>query len=141
LTKACTRRWTLDSPTMKPNHPPTVVVNGHDEIEPLYITAHRGETLTLDATKSWDIDGDALQYEWFQYKEAEALLPVRSVNLRITPICHVSPQSLMGYISSLQGSIRRSNTRLPRHGKSSGTQGHDAGANQVHGRLRNRQRA
>lgn len=77
-------RWTLDSPTTKPNHPPTVVVNGHDGFEPLYITAHRGETITLDATESFDIDGDALKYGWFQYKEAEALLPVSPALSRLS---------------------------------------------------------
>lgn len=69
-------RWTLDAPSTRPNHPPTVVVNGHDTLDPLRITVHRGETITLDASDSFDIDGDTLQYEWFQYKEAETFLPV-----------------------------------------------------------------
>ncbi|GHJ87943.1 hypothetical protein NliqN6_4345 [Naganishia liquefaciens] len=72
---AARMQWTLDSPSTKPNHPPTVVVNGHETYDPLYITAHRAETITLDASKSFDIDGDMLRYEWFQYKEAETILP------------------------------------------------------------------
>jgi hypothetical protein len=84
----------LDTPTTRPNHPPTVVVNGHDGFEPLYITAHRGETLTLDATESFDVDGDALTYEWFQYKEAEALLPVREFPAGTTRlVCRSYPSS------------------------------------------------
>lgn len=66
----------MAEPAASCNHPPTVVVNGHDTDEPLYVDATLGETITLDASKSFDVDGDELVFEWFQYKEADYCLPV-----------------------------------------------------------------
>jgi hypothetical protein len=66
----------LDTPKTRPNHPPTVVVNGDDSQEPLLITVKHGETITIDASKSFDVDGDSLSFEWLQYKEADTFFPV-----------------------------------------------------------------
>ena len=60
LKVVCLQRWTLNEPAAPCNHPPTVIVNGHDRDEPLYVDAKLGETITLDASKSFDIDGDEL---------------------------------------------------------------------------------
>jgi hypothetical protein len=47
------------------NHPPVAVVNG-----PLEFTVKSGDIFKLDADGSYDPDGDALSYWWFQYPEA-----------------------------------------------------------------------
>jgi hypothetical protein len=47
------------------NHPPVAKVNG-----PEHFTVKSGEIFKLDADGSYDPDGDALSYLWFQYPEA-----------------------------------------------------------------------
>jgi hypothetical protein len=47
------------------NHPPVVKVNGPEQF-----TVKSGEVFKLDADGSYDPDGDALSYLWFQYPEA-----------------------------------------------------------------------
>jgi hypothetical protein len=47
------------------NHPPVAKVNGPEEF-----TVKSGEYFKLDADGSYDPDGDALSYLWFQYPEA-----------------------------------------------------------------------
>ncbi|MBO4827693.1 MAG: DUF1593 domain-containing protein [Prevotella sp.] len=51
----------------KGNHNPTVVVNGsNNSLQPLCIEAEAGSTLHLDASQSYDTDGDALTFSWWQ---------------------------------------------------------------------------
>jgi hypothetical protein len=47
------------------NHPPVAKVNGPEQF-----TVKSGELFNLDADGSYDPDGDALSYLWFQYPEA-----------------------------------------------------------------------
>lgn len=47
------------------NHPPVAVVEGADER-----TVRPGETITLTAERSFDPDGDALDFSWWIYREA-----------------------------------------------------------------------
>jgi hypothetical protein len=47
------------------NHPPVAMLNQPDQF-----TVKSGETFKLDANGSYDPDGDALSYVWFQYPEA-----------------------------------------------------------------------
>ena len=53
----------------KGNLNPIVIVNGHQGPTPLVIHAKAGETIHLDATKSKDPDGNAIQFQWWQQKE------------------------------------------------------------------------
>ena len=47
------------------NHPPVAKIN-----QPAQFTVKSGEIFKLDADGSFDPDGDALSYWWFQYPEA-----------------------------------------------------------------------
>ena len=57
------------------NHPPVVQLNTD-----LNITASPGQTLDLDATDSYDPDGDSLSFKWWQYEEADTY--VRTIDLQ-----------------------------------------------------------
>lgn len=68
---AARMRWTVDpggaAGGAGSNHHPVAVVNascGTAEI------AYRlGDSVVLDASRSWDPDGDALAFDWFHYRE------------------------------------------------------------------------
>jgi len=47
------------------NHPPIALLKTPD-----HITVHSGDRLYLDASSSYDPDGDSLSFLWFQYPEA-----------------------------------------------------------------------
>lgn len=49
---------------------PVVIVNGRSSISPLHMTAKVGENLSLDASKSYDPEGDTINYLWWQQPEA-----------------------------------------------------------------------
>jgi hypothetical protein len=47
------------------NHPPVAFLKNQDRI-----TVHSGDRFDLDASPSYDPDGDSLSFFWFQYPEA-----------------------------------------------------------------------
>jgi hypothetical protein len=66
-------QWTLGQDASKCNHAPVVIVNDSTAgPEPLYIEAEAATTVLLDATKSYDPDGDDLTFTWFQYSDVTA---------------------------------------------------------------------
>lgn len=52
------------------NHNPVLEVNGQKGSAPIYVTAHVGQPVVLDAGKSTDPDGQRLRFKWFHYAEA-----------------------------------------------------------------------
>jgi hypothetical protein len=56
--------WTI-KPYNEANHPPVLQLKDKNEI-----TLRMGESTTLDASGTFDPDGDELNYKWFHYPEA-----------------------------------------------------------------------
>lgn len=57
-------------PFTEANHTPLAVVNGYIGEGCHYLDAFAGQTLTLDASFSADVDSDPLTYRWWLYREA-----------------------------------------------------------------------
>ncbi|KAK9415760.1 putative Cellulose-binding Sde182 nucleoside hydrolase-like domain-containing protein [Seiridium unicorne] len=62
-------QWSMTDNFDKANHHPMASINGHDGLVPLTIDAEAGSTLRLDASASFDPDGDNLSFRWLQYEE------------------------------------------------------------------------
>lgn len=70
---AARMQWTLGRSFEETNHAPVVVLNGDSSMNALSINADFGETIYLDASKSWDPDtNDKLEFRWLHYKEPSA---------------------------------------------------------------------
>ena len=66
-------QWTVQASYKGANHAPDLVLNGKPGTAPLEIVAQPGETVRFSAQGSRDPDGDAVDYTWWQYREAEAV--------------------------------------------------------------------
>ena len=77
------------------NHPPFVKLN-----TPEQFSVKSGETFSLDGSPSYDPDGDALSYQWFQYKEAGTL----NKTIAISPAENMSviPEVMAPVVDSAQ---------------------------------------
>lgn len=65
-------RWTMTPELGGVNHHPVVSVNGSAGPEHIYLEAQAGTTIRLDATETYDPDGDDLIFKWWQYREPSA---------------------------------------------------------------------
>lgn len=54
----------------KGNRNPIAVVNGKQGLDAIQLKAKAGQTVALDATRSYDPDGDALGYKWWVMPES-----------------------------------------------------------------------
>lgn len=67
---AARMQWTLpDSPT---NHHPVITVNGNQGTVALYLSAEAGSTIKIDASGTYDPDGDSMTFKWWHYRDPSA---------------------------------------------------------------------
>lgn len=64
---AARMQWTINGNYANVNHEPYAVVNG--SCGTLQIPYTLGQSVVLDASASWDPDGDSLSFDWFHYRE------------------------------------------------------------------------
>lgn len=82
-------KWSLSSDFASANHAPIVSINGDTSLTPLEIEAEAGSTLTLDASGTYDLDGDDLTFKWFHYKDptaTQAWVDAEVADIAIKPI-------------------------------------------------------
>ena len=60
-------QWARDG---EGNRNPVAAVNQNSSVKPLVLTALAGKSVKLDASESYDPDGDALNFSWWQQAEA-----------------------------------------------------------------------
>ncbi|KAL5591068.1 hypothetical protein FOBRF1_014625 [Fusarium oxysporum] len=62
-------QWSMTKGFSKANHHPVVAIGEDFSPEPVQVEVQAGQSIVLDASRSYDPDGDELTFRWFQYKE------------------------------------------------------------------------
>ena len=62
--------WTVSPRYEDANHHPIAIVGKDKSKKAITIKVKPGKTISLDASRSYDPDGDSLTFDWQQYKEA-----------------------------------------------------------------------
>ena len=88
--------WCVKS-FIEANHTPEVVINGQKERMPITIEAISGEVVKLSADKSFDPDGDELEFYWWIYREAGTAKNYPQLNNnRLSEITFAIPENIKG---------------------------------------------
>ncbi|KAM0428617.1 hypothetical protein ACHAPT_006978 [Fusarium lateritium] len=62
-------QWSMTKEFSKANHHPVVAIGEDFNAEPVAIDVKAGGSVILDASRSYDPDGDVLTFRWLQYQE------------------------------------------------------------------------
>jgi hypothetical protein len=63
--------WSVKEPG-EVNREPVAVLNGDKSNRMLTLSGKPGEKIKLDASRSFDPDGDQISFNWFRYEEADS---------------------------------------------------------------------
>ncbi|KAL2820622.1 hypothetical protein BJX63DRAFT_444177 [Aspergillus granulosus] len=88
-------QWSLHGDFARANHAPVVVVNGHGHTNgplPLHLEIEAGETIYLDASESYDPDGDEVSFTWFHYIEPTNAMGVWDLHIPKMAIVNIDDE-------------------------------------------------
>lgn len=90
-------KWTVTDEYSEANHHPVAVINNDSTYNHLVINVENKNEIVIDASGSFDPDGDDLDYKWIIYKEAGTYRGNVSLNNDNTNRCHVQiPEDAKG---------------------------------------------
>ncbi|KAF2654810.1 DUF1593-domain-containing protein [Lophiostoma macrostomum CBS 122681] len=86
-------QWTIKDRYQDANHAPVAIVNDTCGPAHMELTYKQGDSVILDASTSWDPDGDDLGFNWFYYRSVTERLEGPDINATSTAvtISNISP--------------------------------------------------
>lgn len=120
---AARMQWSVEPDYAQNNHHPVAVVNDTCSFEPLELHYTLGESVVLDASASYDPDGDDISFDWFHYRDPsirlEGDIPRISPNVTFAPlndegsIVSVTPQQNIVSHHNIPGILECMLTKSP----------------------------
>lgn len=109
-------QWSANSRFEDVNHAPVAVVNNQCGLAPVEITMKPNETVQLDASASYDPDGDELSFKWWQYLEPSVLQwpPSDELSLNISDASIANPTITLPSANTLWQDHTATGNRLER---------------------------
>jgi|WetSurMetagenome_2_1015567.scaffolds.fasta_scaffold09128_5 hypothetical protein len=87
---AARMKWTVNSDYAKANHHPHIVLNGDSTKNIIEMSVHAGGSLILNASKTFDPDGNNLMYKWIFYKEPSSYKGELQMNTSVKDVCKIA---------------------------------------------------
>jgi len=87
---AARMQWTVADNYSDANHHPTAIIGKDKSLACIYRTVNAGDTIHLDASKSFDPDGDNLHFHWIVYKEPSTYKGVVAINHSNSSTCDIA---------------------------------------------------
>lgn len=92
---AARMQWSANGNYSENNHHPVAIVNGTCGPAFAEIPFTNGTSFVLDASQSWDPDGDEMSFEWFHYREPTIRLEAATIP-EVSPFLTIEPLNEAG---------------------------------------------